>query len=125
MSDALGSLLGPISGRTCLCLAVTSGLGEELLFRAAIQPELGLLATSLLFGVVHWPVQRDLVLWPVFAFVVGLLLGWLFLVTGAVIAPAVAHGTVNLINLRHLSRRGSSSGALPTPGPPPPGRLAS
>jgi hypothetical protein len=91
-------------------LAFSSAIGEELLFRAVLQPELGLLASSLLFALVHVPFERDLLLWPLFAFAVGLLLGALFWWSGAVMASVSLHMVVNLLNLVRITRH--SEGTL-------------
>lgn len=103
MSAAMARVVGPVSGWTTLWLAAASALGEELLFRGALQPSLGLVATSLLFAAVHVPLERDLALWPTFALGAGLLLGGMAEATGALLAPVVCHFSINLWNLRHLS----------------------
>jgi membrane protease YdiL (CAAX protease family) len=54
-------------------LGVASGIGEELLFRGAIQPVFGLVPTALLFAVLH--VQYGFSPLMVFIFVLGLILG--------------------------------------------------
>lgn len=71
-------------------VAVSTALGEELLFRGALQPRLGLLPTSLLFAVLH--VQYTLSPAWLIIFVVGLSLGLLRLwrnTTAAVVAHFV------------------------------------
>lgn len=105
LAQALGRITGPLSFGSCLLVATFSALGEELLFRAVIQERLGLAAGVLLFAMAHVPLERALWPWPLFAVAAGLVLGGLYAVTGAVLAPAVAHGVVNLLNLRHLSVR--------------------
>lgn len=54
-------------------LALASGVGEEILFRGAIQPVFGVVATSLLFAVVH--VQYGLSPITAAVFIIGLILG--------------------------------------------------
>lgn len=56
-----------------LILAVAAGIGEEILFRGALQPVLGIWLTSLLFAVIH--TQYGLSLATVLIFVVGFILG--------------------------------------------------
>lgn len=65
-------------------------IGEEMLFRAVLQPLLGLLPTVGLFALVHPPWRRDLWPWPLTAVVTGLALGACFATTGAVLAGVVA-----------------------------------
>ncbi len=97
--------IGPIGAGTALMLAVTSSVGEELLFRAALQPEIGVWLTALVFGALHVPIDRDLWLWPPFAASTGLLLGWLYERNGCVIAPTTAHFVINAIHLELIRRR--------------------
>ena len=99
----LGEAIGPLSTTHCLVLALASGFAEELLFRGALQPVLGLLLTSIAFGAAHVPLRRELIIWPFIAAAVGLLLGWMTNETDALIAPILTHVTVNAINLRYLS----------------------
>jgi membrane protease YdiL (CAAX protease family) len=101
----LGAALGPLSTRDCLVLALLSGIAEEALFRAALQPDVGLVAASLLFGLAHLAPRRELAPWTLFAVAAGLLFGALFDATGNLVAPCVAHFLVNAINLRRLAPR--------------------
>jgi membrane protease YdiL (CAAX protease family) len=54
-------------------LALASGIGEEILFRGALQPVFGIVFTSLLFAVVH--VQYGLTPVTLAVFLLGLILG--------------------------------------------------
>ncbi len=54
-------------------LAVATGVGEEILFRGAVQPVFGLVTTSLLFAIVH--VQYGLTPITAAVFIIGLILG--------------------------------------------------
>ncbi|MEI2608180.1 MAG: CPBP family intramembrane glutamic endopeptidase [Candidatus Promineifilaceae bacterium] len=56
-------------------LGLTSSVGEELLFRGAIQPAFGLLPTAALFAVAH--LQYGLSPLMLFIFVMGIVLGYL------------------------------------------------
>ncbi|RMG94229.1 MAG: CPBP family intramembrane metalloprotease [Chloroflexi bacterium] len=58
-----------------LLLAVASGVGEELLFRGALQPVFGIWVTSLLFAVAH--VQYGITPVTFVVFLIGLALGYL------------------------------------------------
>jgi len=104
--DALGrglaELLGKRSVRECVVLALASGVAEEVFFRGALQPALGWLLASLIFGLVHFAPKRELLPWTGFALVAGLVLGALFESTGNLVAPIVAHVGINAVNLRRL-----------------------
>jgi membrane protease YdiL (CAAX protease family) len=99
-------------------ISLLAGIGEELLFRGAIQPLMGLWLTSAVFSLVHiQPSQyRALTagtLWyAAFIFLVSLLLGAIYTNLGLVAAMAF-HTTgdlVGLFALRHLSRIASVEG---------------
>ena len=104
LAQHLASILGPQSGTNVVVLALASGLGEEVFFRGALQPRVGLLLASLLFGLAHLVPRRELAPWAVFAALAGVCLGALFDYTGNLLAPAIAHVLVNGVNLRWLSR---------------------
>jgi membrane protease YdiL (CAAX protease family) len=89
-----GSSLVGIAG-----LSALAGLGEEMLFRGVVQPAiaglfdpswgpwLGLAGASLLFGLAHAVTRAYVVL----AALVGAYLGGLWLLTGNLLVPVVAH----------------------------------
>jgi membrane protease YdiL (CAAX protease family) len=104
LARALGRVIGRLERRHCLVLAAASGIGEEALFRGAIQPELGLLATSAVFALAHLVPRRELIAWTAFSLAAGLLLGALYDATGNLLAPIVAHFGINAVNLERLSR---------------------
>ncbi len=104
LARALGELLGRLSLTECWLLAVASSLGEEALFRGALQPQVGLVAASLIFGLAHFVPRRDLMPWTLFSVAAGFLLGALFEATGNLIAPIVAHMVINGVNLRAITR---------------------
>lgn len=80
-----------------LALGVAAGLGEETLFRGALQPRFGLLLTSLLFAIIH--VQYGLFSPAILViFIIGLTLGWLRNRWG-LLACIAAHALYNVLNL--------------------------
>lgn len=83
-------------------LALTSALGEELLFRGLLQPWLGLWLQALLFGVLHQLGGSSRWVWATWATVVGLALGAIFALTGSLAGPLVAHALINGLNLSYL-----------------------
>jgi membrane protease YdiL (CAAX protease family) len=100
--DSLESGLGPTLGaREVVVLALGSAVSEELFFRGVLQREVGVVAASAIFGLLH-PLGVAYVLW---AAAVGAGLGGLFVVTGSLAAPAAAHGIYNLLALVYLRRR--------------------
>lgn len=85
-----------------LPVALASSIGEEVLFRGALVPWLGVIASSVLFGLLHQMRGRSRLSWVVFAAVVGLALGGLFRATGSLLGPILAHALINAANLRFL-----------------------
>ena len=106
LARSLAHALGALGPWQCLVLALASGIGEEALFRGALQPSLGWLGASLVFGLAHFVPRRELLGWTAFALAGGLLLGGLFAWTGNLLAPVVTHVLVNAVNLRLLTREG-------------------
>lgn len=104
-------LLGPLTTTDAWILAAASGLVEELFFRATLQPILGLWLTSVLFGLLHYPANRRMVPWTVMATLLGLVFGVVYEQTASLLAVALAHGLVNLVELMRIVRsaRGTSS----------------
>ncbi len=106
---ALGKVLYPLwealSLRTwnlvnILLVALSAGVGEEVLFRGVLQFHLGLWWTALLFGLAH-PLSRAYV---AYATVAGLVLGTLAQSTGGLLASIVCHTVVDAILLYRLKR---------------------
>ena len=83
-------------------LAALSAVGEELLFRGLLTPLLGVTAQAVIFGLVHQVSGPSRWVWVVWAGVVGALLGLLFVATGSLLGPLLAHGLVNAVNLSYL-----------------------
>jgi membrane protease YdiL (CAAX protease family) len=97
-------LLGTLHARDIFVLALASSVGEELFFRGALQPWLGLLPTTALFALVHIGPGLRFLPWTVSAFVAGLGFGLLFQTFGDLGAPIAAHFTINYLNLEYITR---------------------
>jgi len=105
LARAMARALGPLSLSDAVLLALVSGLAEEVFFRGALQPRVGWLLASLLFGCVHFVPRREFLPWTGFAIGAGFLFGALFVWTGNLVAPVTAHVVVNGVNLPRLVRR--------------------
>ena len=95
-------MLGSVRASDAFGLAVMSSLAEELLFRGFLQPRLGLTVTAIIFGLAHVPQVRSLLPWTLMAVAMGFVLGALADWRGSLLAPTLAHFTVNYFNLHHL-----------------------
>lgn len=86
-----------------LAVALLSGIAEEALLRALLQPLIGLVPAAAVFALLHVVPRRRLWLWPVLALLLGLGLGGLYEV-GGYPAAAAAHATINGLALHRLRR---------------------
>ena len=115
VEDRLGPYLAGASPWGLVLLAALAGFGEELLFRGVVQVWLGerlpmwvaLAGASVLFGVGHWLSTS----YAVLAALIGAWLGLVFLVTGNLLAPVVAHAAYDVVALHVLARRGAAARA--------------
>ena len=114
LTRMLKEILGSITMSDALILAVASSIGEELLFRGLLLPKIGLVASSLIFGLVHgfspgspgqmMDTMRRFLPLVIAATVMGFAFGWLVEYTGDVLAAVVAHFTINFLNLSQMYR---------------------
>lgn len=89
-------LLGPLFQTPfgILTLGLSAALGEETLFRGAVQPRFGLVATALLFALIHS--NYGITLSTVVVLLVGFLLGWVRMRHNTTTAMAL-HATYNIM----------------------------
>jgi len=100
LEEEFRRILGRLKLYEVVVIALASGVAEETIFRGALQPHLGLIITSILFGLMHFPLSRFMIPWTMFAIVMGFILGGLYDYTGHnLIAPITAHFLINLVNL--------------------------
>ena len=82
-------------------VSLAAGVGEELLFRGAVQVEFGLIVASVLFGVVHIG-GRGSVAFGLWVVVMGFGLGGLAQAAGGLLAPIVAHTAYDAAAISYL-----------------------
>lgn len=108
LEGAVRSRLGNLTRKGVLYLSLFSSVAEELFFRGAIQtslsrisdsPTLGLLITSILFGMLHMGRDRSYIPWTIFAVGSGLVLGYGFMLTGNILVPILIHFLINGVNM--------------------------
>jgi membrane protease YdiL (CAAX protease family) len=95
-------LLGPLTAREIVILALASAIGEELLFRGALLPWFGLWLQAAVFAALHIGPGRRFLPWTLSAFVLGLAFGALAKWTGNLGGPIAAHFAINFLNLRYI-----------------------
>jgi len=115
-------LLGRLTGPEIAVFALTSGIAEEMFFRGAMQPAVGLTLSGLAFGLVHIGPRRAFLPWTIWAILMGWVFGVLYAVTGELLAPVVAHCLINYENLHFIDaydpRRESGDEAPKSTDPP-------
>lgn len=104
-------------------ISFAAGFGEEALFRGLLQVGIadsvggtygvvvGVVAASILFGVCHWITPT----YAILATLAGVYFGLLFVLTGNLLAPLVAHALYDFVALIYLTR-GQSPETLTTGG---------
>jgi hypothetical protein len=113
--DLLKPLFAEIGRREVVVIAVAAGVGEELLFRGALQPEIGLIPASLVFGALHTG-GRGTFAFGCWVAVMGAALGWLAVASGGLLAPIVAHAAYDAAALVYI-RWGRDCSARLSTGP--------
>jgi membrane protease YdiL (CAAX protease family) len=111
-AEVILQMFGGASIAQLAVVAVAAGFGEELLFRGLVQagvsrlipgptaPWIALAVASVLFGVCHWLNTT----YAILAMLAGAYFGVIFLATGSVWTPIVAHATYDFIALVYLIR---------------------
>jgi uncharacterized protein len=96
-NEYLSLVLKPLALQDAIWVGLLPGLSEELFFRGIALPALGLVLSSLLFGVAHLLDWRQ---WPyaLWASGVGVLLGLAMLWSQNLLVPIVAHVTTNILS---------------------------
>jgi membrane protease YdiL (CAAX protease family) len=97
-------LLGPLTGKEMLILALASSIGEELLFRGALLPWFGVWIQGVIFALLHVGPGRRFLPWTISALVLGFAFGWLAVWTKNLGGPIAAHFAINFFNLRYIVR---------------------
>jgi membrane protease YdiL (CAAX protease family) len=105
-------LLGTLTFREIVILALASSIGEELLFRGALLPWFGVWIQAAVFAALHIGPGRRFLPWTLSALALGVAFGWLATWTGNLGGPIAAHFTINFLNLRHIVGTQSARPAL-------------
>jgi membrane protease YdiL (CAAX protease family) len=113
LRQTLGVSDSPMTTLDVVMLTLSSAIAEELLFRGWLAPLTGVVASSLLFGLMHYtPRDKGMWSWIPAAFVMGLALGGMFELVGNLTAPIIAHAVINHRNLRFINSY-DPEGAIP------------
>jgi membrane protease YdiL (CAAX protease family) len=102
LHEALRPAVRTADGLTIACMALSSGVGEELLFRGLLVPILGVCGSSLAFGLLHQVRGPARWVWAGWACVMGALFALVFTITGSIAGAVLAHVAINAANLRYV-----------------------
>lgn len=102
LMESLRLALMGLSRRRMLLLSCLAAVGEELFFRSALQPSVGIVLTSIAFGMVHVSPRGHGMAWSVWAGVMGFAFGLLFEASGHILVPIVAHALINYENMQYI-----------------------
>ena len=104
LHSSFHDLLGQLTGREIVILALASSIGEEMLFRGALLPWFGVWIQAIVFALLHVGPGRRFLPWTLSALVLGIAFGWLAVWTGNLGGPIAAHFAINFLNLRFIVR---------------------
>jgi uncharacterized protein len=85
-------------------LAALSSVSEELFFRGALMPLIGVWGQALVFGLFH-PMPRRAFIYTAFTFLAGLCFGYATLFTGSLYSAIAAHFIINLQGFLELRKK--------------------
>ena len=81
-----------------LILSSVSGFSEEVFFRGLLFPKIGIILSSIAFGIMHLP-KKKFWIYAVWATGSGFLFAYLLKMTGSLWIPITAHAINNLIGM--------------------------
>jgi membrane protease YdiL (CAAX protease family) len=99
---ALRPAVRDADGVTIACMALSSGVGEELLFRGLLVPLTGVIVSSAGFGLLHQVRGPARWVWVGWASGMGLLFALVFCISGSLAGAVVAHVAINVANLIYI-----------------------
>lgn len=94
--------MGKLSVIEIALVSLSSGIGEEWFFRGWLLNEIGFIASSILFGLVHIPPNRNWFYWPIFAMAMGFALGEFCLWSQSLFPAILIHAGINFLNFLHI-----------------------
>lgn len=110
LEEELFPMLRHVRPVEILVLSGLAAVGEELFFRGLLQPHVGIVFTSLLFGLVHGPHRS---LWPLalWATIMGWILGLMYAYSNSLTLPILVHFGYDALALSYV--RYGDSGKRP------------
>ena len=109
----LQPLFAPLSRPEIVAISALAGIGEEILFRGAVQSAFGWPVAAVAFGACHLGATRRSWVLGVWAALAGAAFGALAIATGGLVGPIVAHAGYDLAALVWLKREAARRGGRP------------
>jgi membrane protease YdiL (CAAX protease family) len=79
-----------------ILIAIVSGVAEEIFFRGVLQANIGIWLASVVFGLAHiW--KKSAIFYGIYATMLGLLFGGLYVWSGSLWVPILAHVVNNFV----------------------------
>ena len=102
--DVIGHM-GPLDA---VAGGIMAGLGEEPIFRGVLLPAcgppyVGIVVSAIVFGLFHY-LRREYLEFLVWGMGEGLIFGTLFVMSGSIVIPAVAHGLFDTVWFLYFER---------------------
>jgi membrane protease YdiL (CAAX protease family) len=91
----------PMSVPLAVLLAGATSVSEELFFRGALLPLIGVWGQALVFGLLH-PAPRKAWSYTVYTFIAGIMFGYATVYTGSLWASILAHFAINLFGFLEI-----------------------
>ncbi|MEW6096838.1 MAG: CPBP family intramembrane glutamic endopeptidase [bacterium] len=88
-------IFGPLNYLGIFYVSCIAGISEELFFRGGLQPLIGIIPTSVIFGLLHMGFYKKLLPYGLYAFGLSLVFGYLFLIIGDLYACILCHFMIN------------------------------
>jgi len=88
-------IFGPLNYLGIFYVSCVAGISEELFFRGGLQPLIGIIPTSIIFGLLHMGFYKKLLPYGLYVFVLSLIFGYLFQARGNLYACILCHLTIN------------------------------
>ncbi|AZR74224.1 hypothetical protein BBF96_12945 [Anoxybacter fermentans] len=105
MEETVINILKGIDNYDLLLISLPPAFIEELFFRGLLQSHLGIWLTSVIFAILHWGFIKKLWAHGLYAFLISLFLGWLYLATSSLLITVIVHFTNNFMAGLYIQKR--------------------
>ncbi len=108
--DFMREMIFPIASQlgifSALIISLFAGIGEELFFRGFLQPKIGIISASIIFGLVHFLFNlRKYYLIAIFYILIGFLFGAVYELFDSLWAPVIFHCVYDFTALLYFRKR--------------------